>query len=168
MVKRKKQEQFLHIGDILTKTLKRKKIPVHVADQHISHVWDAAVGSVIAANTRAHNIKNRTLFVKVSTSMWMQQLQFMKQEIMDKVNAELENQTINNIHFSIGDISSVINRHERDYSTQIDMNRLRERDRKMIEESTASLSDDELRDIMKRVMVKEIINRRNRQDKQSR
>lgn len=87
---------------------------------------------------------------------------------MDKVNAELENQTINNIHFSIGDISSVINRHERDYSTQIDMNRLRERDRKMIEESTASLSDDELRDIMKRVMVKEIINRRDRQDKQSR
>ncbi len=168
MAKRKKQEQLLHIGEILTKTLKRKKIPVHVTDQHISHVWDTAVGSIIAANTRAHNIKNGTLFVKVSTSTWMQQLQFMKHEIMDKVNAGLENQTIKNLHFSIGDMSPVIDRNERDHSMQIDVNLLSERDRKMIDESTASLSDEELKDIMKRVMTKEIINRRTRQDKQSR
>lgn len=87
---------------------------------------------------------------------------------MDKVNAALENQSINNIHFSIGDISPVINRDKHEDFTQVEMNHLRERDRKMIEESTASLSDEELRDIMKRVMMKEIINRRIRQDKQSR
>jgi len=168
MAKRKKQKQLLHIGEVLATAFKRKKMPVHVTDQHLSHAWDNAVGSIIAANTRAHNIKNGTLFVKVSTSTWMQQLQFMKREIMDKVNAALEKQSIKNIHFSIGDISPVIHGNEHAPPVNIDLKQLRERDRKMIEESTASLSDGELREIVKRVMIKEIINRRTRQDKQSR
>jgi hypothetical protein len=168
MRKRKAQQKFLHIGEILAGTLRRKKIPIHVADQHVSSVWDRAVGSIIAANTRAHNIKNGTLFVKVSTSVWMQQLQFMKQEIMDKVNACLENQTIRNINFSIGEVGNAMNRRVGDNPPRVDTSRLKQRDRRIIEESTAVIADGELKDIVKRVMTKEIVNRRTRQGKRSR
>jgi hypothetical protein len=138
-----------------------------VADQRVSSVWDRAVGSIIAANTKAHNIKNGTLFVKVSTSVWMQQLQFMKQEIIDKVNAGLEKQSIMHIHFSIGEVGHDMNRLDGGASQRTDGSRLRQRDRKMIDESTASIADEELKDIIRRVMTTEIINRRTRQDRRS-
>ncbi len=160
MRRRKKQEYFQRIGDILPTVLKKRKIPVHTRDHRLSDAWNKAVGPIISGNTRANNVKGDTLFVKVSTSTWMQQLQFMKQDIIDKVNAVLEDQTIKNIYFSIGDISPAPLKNGQKQTPDINQYTLRERDRKIIEESIVSITDEELRSILKQVMTKEIINRR--------
>ena len=167
MTKRRKQKEFQRIGDILKKTLKRKKIPVHVQDHHLNDVWKKAVGPIIAGNTSVHGVKGDTLFIKVSTSTWMQQLQFMKHEIMDKVKSSLGDQTIKNIYFSIGNVHSIAQRKEQQTSPYDNRHVIKDRDRKIIEKSIESLDDEELRSILKRVMTKEIINRRSRQDKKS-
>jgi len=165
MVRRRKQKEFQRIGDILKKTLKRKKIPVHVQDHHLSNAWNTAVGHIIAGNTSVHKVKGDTLFVKVSTSTWMQQLQFMKHEILDKVKSSMGNQSIKNIYFSIGEVRSTIPKKEQQILPDGNHHVIKDRDKKIIEESTESLGDEELRTILKRVMTKEIINRRSRQDK---
>jgi len=162
--RRKKQTEFQHVGEILQKALKKRKLHLRVEDHHLSDAWQKAVGSIISTHTRVHNLRGDTLFVKVSTSTWMQQLQFMKQEIIDKVNAVLENETIQNIYFSIGTIDPFATKQPQETKHDSGKILLRDRDRKVIEESTASISDDELKDILKRVMKKEIINRRNQQE----
>lgn len=167
MVRRRKQKEFQRIGDILKKTLKRKKIPVHVQDHHLSDTWNTAVGPIIAGNTSVHKVKGDTLFVKVSTSTWMQQLQFMKHEILDKVKSSMGDQTIKNIYFSIGDIHPTVQKKEEQIPPDGNQYVIKERDKEIIEQSTESLGDEELRTILRRVMTKEIINRRSRQDKKS-
>jgi hypothetical protein len=163
MARRRKKSELNHIGDVLQSTFKRKKLRVSVKDQHISESWKKAVGPIIAAQTMAQNLRGDTLFVKVSNSNWMQQLQFMKQEILNKVNAVLPDKTISNIYFSIGQIPSPLHKSQSEAPPDLTQYPLRTRDLKIIEESTESISDEELRDILKRVMTKEIINRRIRQ-----
>jgi len=164
MARRRKKSDLDHIGDVLQKTLKKRKLRVSVKDQHISEAWQKAVGPIIAAQTMAQNVRGDTLFVKVSTSTWMQQLQFMKQEILNKVNAVFTDKTISNIYFSIGQIPVPPQQGQPEALPDLTQYPLRTRDLKIIEESTKSISDEELRDILKRVMTKEIINRRIRQE----
>ena len=167
MRRRRKQGNLQRIGDILPKVLKKKKLHIHLEDRHISDAWKKAVGSIISAKTRAYKLKGDTLFVKVSTSTWMQQLQFMKEEIKEKVNAVLEKEAVKNIYFSIGIIGSASPEDKHGPGTDIGQYPLKERDKKLIEKSLASIPDEELKNIIKGVMIKEIANRRFQEDEKS-
>lgn len=94
----------------------------------------------------------------------MHQLQFMKQEIMDKTNKILGREMIKNLHFSIGEIPPPPTLKDEGNFTFPDQYHLSKRDRKVIEESSISVPDKELGDILKRVMTKEIIRRRMREN----
>ncbi len=159
--KRKKQKNLLKLGEFLHKALKRRKILLDMADTSLLETWNKSVGTGIAAQTYPFKFKNNTLFVKVSNSTWMQQLQFMKQDIIDKVNPAFANKTVKNIYFSIGKIPAPSVTKENTEETQkLELYFLKERDRRLIKESLESIHDEELRNIVKRVMTKEIIKRR--------
>ncbi len=76
-MKRKKSKP-IQIGEILREAMRKRQIPVEYCDSALSQAWQKAVGPVIYNQTRPERIKNRTLYVKVSSSVWMQQLQYMK------------------------------------------------------------------------------------------
>ncbi|MDO9516151.1 MAG: DUF721 domain-containing protein [Syntrophales bacterium] len=156
---RKRQKNLLKMGDFLPKVLRKKNILLDMLDQNILDVWHRAVGPQILAQTAPFKFKNSTLFVNVSTPAWMQQLRFMKQEIMDKVNGEWGKNEIKNIYFSIGDIPSSPAQLA---DTAIDFNPslLKERDKRVIRDNLSQVDDKELKGILKRVMTKEIIKRR--------
>ncbi len=147
------------MGDFLEKTLKRKKILLDLIDYRILDVWRKAVGPQISANTNPFKFKNNTLFVNVSSPAWMQQLRFMKQEIMDKVNLEWEKEEIKNIYFSIGDIHHAPVK-TADHNIDFDRYPLKERDKRLIRENLSQIADEELKDILEKVMKKEIVKRR--------
>jgi len=135
-------------------------------DQNIRNAWNKAVGPQIAAQTRPNRLRKDTLFIKVSNSIWMHQLQFMKQDIIDKTNKILGREMIKDIHFSIAVISPSTPKNGGKFIFP-DQYPFNERDRKIIEKSSASVSDKELGNILKRVMTKEIIRRRMRENLKS-
>lgn len=96
----------------------------------------------------------------------MHQLQFMKQDIIDKTNKILGREMIKDIHFSIAVISPSTPKNGGKFIFP-DQYPFNERDRKIIEKSSASVSDKELGNILKRVMTKEIIRRRMRENLKS-
>jgi hypothetical protein len=159
---RRRQKDLRSIGDVLQKTLKKMNISINSTNRNDWNVWYKVTGPQIAAQTQPQKLRGDTLFVKVSTSVWMHQLQFMKQEIIDKINESLGRETIKNIYFSIGAISPAIpkNKEKFPFPRQYILN---ERDTRMIKESAGSIADKELSDILKRVMTKEIIRRRMRE-----
>ena len=159
---RKKQYNLEKLGGFLFTTLEKKKIYIDSADPGIVESWKQAVGPQITAQTDPYKFKNGMLFVKVSTSAWMQQLQFMKQEILDKVNATLPDKKIKNIRFSIGHQPSIVPTASPVEKNHFDIGMLRKRDKKLIEKNLTPITDDELREIVKRVMIKEIITRKDR------
>jgi len=147
------------MGDFLQRALKKKKILLDLVDHRILDVWNKAVGLQISAHTNPFKFKNGTLFVNVSDPAWMQQLRFMKQEIMDKVNLEWKKEEIKNIYFSIGDIHRTPAK-TADRLIDFSLYQLKERDKRLIRENLSQINDEELKDILKKVMTKEIIKRR--------
>lgn len=147
------------MGDFLQKVLQKKKILLDLVDHRILDVWKRAVGPQISANTNPFKFKNNTLFVSVSSPAWMQQLRFMKQEIMDKVNLEWEKEEIKNIYFSVGDINHAPAK-PADRPIDFSLHPLKERDKRLIRENLSKIDDEELKGILKKVMTKEIIKRR--------
>jgi predicted nucleic acid-binding Zn ribbon protein len=148
------------LGDILQHALKRHKIPVHFEDQVLRHLWDQSVGPQISAQTSPEHVKKGTLYVKVASSVWMHQLQFLKEEMMNKFNLVSGREPIRSIHFSIGELPPGRTIERRSSPGPLSFGPLRPRDKRIIKESLVAIADEELREILERVMTKEIGRRR--------
>lgn len=98
-----KKPQSLHA--ILEQTLKALEIDVPLKTYSILGAWDEIVGESVAGHSQPRSIRNRILFVDVSHSTWMQQLQFLKPILLEKVNAFLGEPLIQDIRFKQGKIA---------------------------------------------------------------
>jgi hypothetical protein len=94
------------VGEVLGNSLKRLDLSYRLVEYGIWPVWDEVVGKTIAVNAQPEKIRNGTLFVKVTSSVWMQQLQFMKEMIAEKLNNRLNREVVKNIFFVVGRIDS--------------------------------------------------------------
>jgi predicted nucleic acid-binding Zn ribbon protein len=71
----------------------------------ITEVWATVTGETITDNTKPHAIKGKLLYVNVTSSVWIQQLQYIKKDLIVRLNAVLGKEEIDNIKFKIGRIS---------------------------------------------------------------
>jgi hypothetical protein len=90
------------LGQVLEQSLKRLDLYTRLNDYAVWPIWNDVVGHVIARNAQPEKIRNGTLIVKVSSPVWMQQLQFMKEMIAAKLNHRLKAETVKNIFFTVG------------------------------------------------------------------
>jgi len=96
------------IQSILEKTLKTLEIDVPLKTYSILGVWNEIVGESVAEHSQPRSIRNRILFVDVSHSTWMQQLQFLKPTLLGQVNAFLGEALIQDIRFKLGKVSPTL------------------------------------------------------------
>jgi predicted nucleic acid-binding Zn ribbon protein len=64
--------------------------------------WDRVVGETLARNAQPAAFKQRILMVHVSSSVWMQELHFMKKELIVKLNQAAGDRVVEDIQFKIG------------------------------------------------------------------
>lgn len=154
------------IGEILFSALKKRGLAVKSEENVLFKLWPKAVGAQIAAQTQPGTWRAGTLFIKTTSSVWVQQLHFMKEDIRQKLNELAGKQTVKEIMFTVGysPAPKNIGRNMADSKKTI----LKERDKKMIDECTEALADRGLADIVKRVMKAEISHRRLKKEKQVR
>lgn len=96
--------QLEKLGEVLKKSLKRLDLSPKLEEYGIWPIWNEIVGVTIARNAQPEKIRNGTLFVKVSSSTWMQELQYMKEMISEKLNQSLGREVVKNIFFVVGKI----------------------------------------------------------------
>jgi predicted nucleic acid-binding Zn ribbon protein len=99
-----KKPQLERLGEVLDKSLKRLDLGPRLNDYGVWPIWNDIVGPTIARNAQPEKIRGGTLFVKVSSPVWMQQLQFMKEMIAERLNHRLEREVVKNIFFMVGRI----------------------------------------------------------------
>ena len=75
-------------------------------ENELLKVWPKAVGNQICKQTKVSAFKNGTLFVKTTSSIWGQQLHFIKEEILKKINKITGKHLVKEIRFSVGHIPS--------------------------------------------------------------
>jgi hypothetical protein len=95
------------IRSILEKTIKSLEIDVPLKTYSILEAWNEIVGESVAAHSRPCAIRNRILFIDVSHPTWIQQLQFLKPTLLEKVNGFLGESRIQDIRFKLGKISPI-------------------------------------------------------------
>jgi predicted nucleic acid-binding Zn ribbon protein len=100
----KKSFPIESLGSVLEQSLKRLDLVGRLDEYAVWPIWNDVVGQVIARNAQPEKIRNGTLFVKVSSPVWMQQLQFMKEMISGKLNERLKGHIVKNIFFMVGRI----------------------------------------------------------------
>ncbi len=161
MRRKNSKTRLQSIGDILFKAFKRRGMAAKLEENALLKLWPKAVGEQIASQTQPDCLRNGTLFIKTTSSVWVQQLHFMKEEIRLKLNKLSGKDAIKEIRFSVGHKLAKA-KNEENYPVTKKLV-LKERDKKMIAETTAALNDPELAAILKRVMQVEISRRRQRE-----
>lgn len=166
MRKKYSKRRLQSIGEILLPALKKRGLAAKPEEIALFKLWPKAVGEQIAAQTKPDSWHEGTLFVKTTSSVWVQQLHFMKEDILQKMNELSGKQTVKEIMFTVG--YSPAPKTTGLNATGSPKIVLRERDKKMIAECTETLADRELAEIVKRVMKEEISRRRRSEEKQGR
>jgi len=102
MSDKKNTNDFVHIGNIIPNALKNYRRQPDSGMGKVWEVWNDAVGKMIAENARPSAFKGKLMIVNVSSSAWIQNLQFEKDEIIKKVNAGLGKRQVQDIQFKVG------------------------------------------------------------------
>lgn len=97
-------KDFSSLGEILKEAMKSCRRENDQELMRVWDIWDNALGAVISENARPKAFKGKFLIVHVSSSAWTQQLQYLKKDIIQKINAALGKEMINDIKFKIGEL----------------------------------------------------------------
>lgn len=101
-MKNENDKNMMHIGTILTRSLRACQNRGDVEMLKIWEIWDGAVGDAIAQNARPSTFKGHLLQVNVSSSSWLYHLNFLKKELMEKLNTALGSPMVRDMTFKIG------------------------------------------------------------------
>lgn len=97
-----KDTQIERLGVVLEQSLKRFDLSSRLNEYGVWPIWNEVVGPTVARNAQPEKIRNGTLFVKVTSAVWMQQLQYMKDIILEKLNQRLGTEAVKKIFFVVG------------------------------------------------------------------
>jgi predicted nucleic acid-binding Zn ribbon protein len=103
---RKKMSRPAPLGTTLQQAMEAARIDVDLDAYRLWQQWEDVVGQPIAQNTQPEAIKGKLLLVNVSSAPWMQQLQFLKLELIEKLNEALGKDLVGDIRFKIGPVES--------------------------------------------------------------
>jgi len=101
-MRRKKQNKLQSIGEVLSSVLKKKGMNSKIEENALLKLWPKAVGPQIASKTQPDCFRGGTLFIKTVSSVWVQQLHFMKEEIRNKLNELAKRNIVKEIRFAVG------------------------------------------------------------------
>ncbi len=83
---RRTMSQPTEVGRLIGGVLRRAGLADGLERAAASQEWPDRVGRAIAAVTRVRSVSGSTVFVEVRSSAWLQELTFVKNEILEKMN----------------------------------------------------------------------------------
>ncbi len=101
-IARKKMDKPAPLRDVLREALKVCGMDVDLQLYSLWEQWPDLVGPAIAKNAHPVAIKQTLLLINVSSAPWMHQLQYLKSELIEKLNNALGREAVKDIRFKIG------------------------------------------------------------------
>ena len=88
-----------HIGGTIKKLLKKEGLENEINQQKAIDLWEEVVGKKIKENTEPIEVQFGVMIVKVKSSVWKQELQFQKDDIIESLNRKLIKTKIKDLRF---------------------------------------------------------------------
>lgn len=141
------------VGSILETTLKGLELDFQLKAYSIWGAWTEIVGRTVADQAQPRSIRNRILFIDVSHSTWLHQLQFIKPKILEKLNAYIGEPLLQDIRFRLGTITPPPSRPAIEDRLRGE-EQLDERTTERIDALVQGVKDDEVRRSLRDFLIK--------------
>jgi hypothetical protein len=148
MPRKGRQNLPTKLSDILTPLLRDKGWDTIVKEYRAVSVWGEVVGAHIARNTLPQRIDRGVLFVIVKGSVLLQELSFLKEQIIDRINTRLPEPVVRDIRFAQGEIP------EQKEAALPQTGTAREVPKEEIDDYVRDIGDDEVREIVRTILAK--------------
>ena len=125
-------------------------------DRPLIDAWNRAVGPQIGAKAQPDRLRDDVLYVRVSTSVWMHELQFMKQDIIARLNEVLGSAAVSQIRFFIGEVDAPAVKPAAQ-TVSFAAAALQADEKAYIDNTLAGVSDPELKEILQKTMSRSIL-----------
>lgn len=90
------------VSSLLTTLLSGQPIGRRLRESAVWRVWDKAVGEPIASKARPVAFRDGVLTVSVISGPWLQQLSFLKQQLIEAVNSALGEPLVEEMYLKAG------------------------------------------------------------------
>lgn len=153
---RPRMQRPAQVSDLLGAYLRGTPAEKRIGEGRIWQVWDTAVGKKIAAHAQPSAFRDGVLTLTVDNAPWMQQLSFLKPELISKLNAEMGEEIVREIFMKAGKVkplttSAAPAARKRRQLTPDELT--------WISEQAASVTDPDLRAVFERLIKKDKENR---------
>ena len=150
-----KKSHPVAVSGLLDEIFHGKPLEKRLKEGRIWMVWDSAVGTQIAAKARPVNFRDGVLTVMVSNAPWMQQLNFLKKGVIEKLNAALGEEVVREIFLKAG----MPDRSQKEPAlTKKPARPLTAAESERIDRETSDIDDPELREAFANLLAKHLSN----------
>ena len=144
------------VADLLSAFLRGTPAEARIKEGGIWLVWSDAVGSRIASHAQPVAFREGVLTVAVDSSPWLQQLNFLKRDLIVKVNEKIGSEMVQAIQLKAGKIAPPV---QPEKSRATLHRQLSDEERAWIAEQAQSVADPELRAVFESLIRKDRENR---------
>jgi len=141
------------VADLLAEALRGKPAERRLKEGRIWLFWDEAVGERIAARARPVAFRDGTLTVVVANAPWMQQLNFLKGGIVERLNALLGSPVVRDIYLKAGTVEVPAEAPPEQHPPGRQLTRA---EQNFVATEAEAIEDPELREIISRLMAKHL------------
>lgn len=95
---------FTSLGAVLDKTVQDLGLGEAVEKGAAIVLWPEVVGEAVSRVTHPQTVRGRTLVVTVADSAWLQQLRYLEETMVERLNAAVGRTVIEGIYLQVGPI----------------------------------------------------------------
>lgn len=92
------------LPDILARFLKTHGMAIHMLEFRLQQHWPEIVGEHVARHTWPDSVRHRKLYLVAENSVWLQQLLFLKPELLAKINRAADGEALSDIVLRVGTV----------------------------------------------------------------
>ena len=89
------------VGGVLGRVLQRLGLSREMTGWQAVAAWPELVGPRVASHARAVAFRDGTLHVEVEGSAWMQELGYLKRDLVRRINQQLGSENVREVRFTL-------------------------------------------------------------------
>ncbi len=94
--------KMIDISSVINNLSKSLGFEQKMVESSLQKRWGEIMGEKIANHTIPGQIRYKKLYIEVDNPVWMHQLLFLKDEILNRVNRTIGREIINEVRFKLG------------------------------------------------------------------
>jgi len=140
------------ISEVMGKTAKRFNLGNRMPAFCLGGKWREIIGVPVGEHSHPMRLRGKTLILRVDHPSWMQELSFLKPQLLEKIRKALPSPPIDDIRFELGELPAFAAHEET--KNHLENRVLNKDEEEFIGRAAEQIHDPEIREAARRAMKK--------------